>query len=286
MRYGRPIIQVQLLLACSLLLAVRSDGAASHGISIRSNAGGPVERCDQLDITFDDRPALRDHETLQIRPEIGPFKVRVTHHGGIGLREAPGHQHEITLCKAVPDDAGGDLTAIRAVINGSSVEVSGPTDGRWVGYLLVTSPRGSHVALSTANAPVRVDSFEGQLEVQTVNGPIDLALVRGNVTARAENGPIKVVSDGGYVSLNAQNGPIGVRLVGGRWQAGQLEARAVNGPLSIAVPSQYQSGVEIESAGHAPWSCGGQRDCGTDDNESATRRLRLGDGRRTSNCRL
>ena len=182
----------------------------------------------------------------------------------IGLREGSANGHEITLCKAVPDDRGADLGAIRAVVNGSSVEVAGPAGNRWAGYLIVRSPHGSHVNLSATNGPVRADSFDGQLNVRTTNGPIALMHVRGKVTARAENGPVKIEGDGGNVSVETQNGPIGVRLMGTQWQTGDLVARAQNGPLSVELPDQYRSGVEIESSGHSPWSC--DVDCGTRDN--------------------
>jgi DUF4097 and DUF4098 domain-containing protein YvlB len=142
--------------------------------------------------------------------------------------------------------------------------------------VIVRSPRGSHVSLSATNGPVRAESFEGQLNVRTTNGPIALMHVRGKVTARAENGPVKIEGDGGNVSVETQNGPIGVRLMGTQWQTGDLVARAQNGPLSLELPDQYRSGVEIESSGHAPWSC--DVDCGTRDNDAGTRRARLGDG--------
>jgi hypothetical protein len=54
-----------------------------------------------------------------------------------------------------------------------------------------------------------------------------------------------------------------------------LVAKAENGPLSVELPAQYRSGVEIQSSGHAPWSC--RRECGARD-ESGERRAHLGDG--------
>jgi hypothetical protein len=213
---------------------------------------------------------------LQLPVANEPVELNVADHGGIALRQGSGDQHEITLCKAVPDDAAADLEAIHAVVQGRSVGVKGPAGRRWVGYLLVRSPRGSRVGLSATNGPISVESFEGQLTVRTTNGPIALAHVRGDVTARAENGPINLEGDGGNVSLDTQNGPIGVRLVGAQWQSGDLVARAQNGPLSVDLPDQYQSSVEIQSAGHAPWSC--ETGCDTRDDGSGTRRAHLGEG--------
>ena len=277
-RRHRTAPGVLLLFSTLWFLSGLESGARQH-VSIR-DGDGPLERCDQLDISFDDRAALRGEEAVTIPLGDSPLDVHLQEHGGIALREASGRQHEITLCKAVPEDAAGDLAAIRARVNRSSVTVTGPEGSRWVGYLLVRSPRGTEVALRTANGPVRVDTFDGRLTVETVNGPIRLSQVRGTTIARAQNGPIKLQGDGGHISLETQNGPIGVRLLGSRWNAGKLEARAQNGPLSVAVPAQYQSGVEITSSGRGPWSCRGPQGCGsgTRGNGTEPRRLLLGEG--------
>lgn len=279
MRRRHPIaLGFPLLVSTLWFLSALESGARQH-ISIR-DGDGPLERCDQLDISFDGRVALRDEEALTIPLSDSPLEVHLQEHGGIALREAFGRQHEITLCKAVPEDAAGDLAAIRALVKGSSVTLTGPKGSRWVGYLLVRSPGGTDVALRTTNGSVRVDSFEGRLTVDTVNGPIRLSQVRGTTIARAQNGPIKLQGDGGHVFLETQNGPIGVRLLGSRWNAGELEARAQNGPLSIAVPAQYQSGVEITSSGRGPWSCRGPQGCGSGRRGNGTEpsRLVLGEG--------
>ena len=67
-----------------------------------------------------------------------------------------------------------------------------------------------------------------------------------------------------------------MRLGGRRWD-GHLTARASNGPLSVNVPSDYQSGVEISSSDHAPWSCRAAA-CrsGNRDWDDRSRSLRIG----------
>jgi hypothetical protein len=271
---GHPLRILQLAGIGSLLLVPPAGAARGQSVSIR-DGNAPLERCDQLEITFDNRPSLRDEEALQL-PAGTPLRIDNNGHGGIALAQAAGPQHEITLCKAVPQDAGADLPAIRAAANGSTVEVDGPAGRPWVGYLLVRSPRGSHLSLSTTNGPLRAESFDGDLTLRTQNGPIALAQVRGRVVARAQNGPIKLEGGGGNVSLETQNGPIGVRLLGSAWDSGELAARAENGPLSVEVPDSYRSGVDVESSGNSPWSC--NRDCGSQNDGSGTRRAHLGEG--------
>jgi hypothetical protein len=57
------------------------------------------------------------------------------------------------------------------------------------------------------------------------------------------------------VSLAAQNGPVSVKLSGQEWQGSLLEARTVNGPVSLNMPDGYRSGVLIETSGHSPIAC-------------------------------
>ena len=178
MHTGHPFGRCHVLLTGCLLLMPALDAAPGQSINIR-DGNTPLERCDQLDISFDNRPGLRDEEAIQLPVGAEPLTVSLAHQGGIGLREGSANQHEITLCKAVPDDRGADFAAIRAVVKGSSVEVAGPAGKRWAGYVIVRSPRGSHVSLSATNGPVRADSFEGDLNVRTTNGPIALMHVRG-----------------------------------------------------------------------------------------------------------
>ena len=101
------------------------------------------------------------------------------------------------------------------------------------------------------------------MEPFRVDGRQDSMSSPGSALARAQpaDGPEVVVD---------------VRLSGTRWD-GHLTARASNGPLSLRVPAGYQSGVEVTSSNHSPWSCrasactGGNRDW-----DDRTRSLRLG----------
>lgn len=69
------------------------------------------------------------------------------------------------------------------------------------------------------------------------------------------NGPISISGRSGAYRLNTENGPISVDLQGDRWTDGTLEARAVNGPLTLKLSEAYRSGVIVESLGHGPVSC-------------------------------
>ena len=269
MHIGHPVTRLVFALAGCLLLTPGVRGAQNQSVHV-NDANGPLERCDQLDISFDGRSALRDEETLQLPVGNEPLQIS-SDHGGVALRSGTANQHEITLCKAVPDGAGADLPAIRAHVNGARVEVTGPAGRGWVGYLLVRSPRGSGVGLSTTNGPVRAESFEGHLTVKSTNGPISLALVTGNVAARAENGPIKVDGGGGDVSVETQNGPIrratrsapsGRRVSssrGPRTVRCRFRCRRNTTPASISNPPVTRRGRASKAAAPATMgqACGG-----------------------------
>jgi len=111
------------------------------------------------------------------------------------------------------------------------------------------------------------------------NGPISIQRSSGDIDARAQNGPIAVEGDGGRLRLATQNGPIAVALSGSSWKGEGLDARAVNGPVSLAVPDGYTSGTLIESRGRSPFACHGDA-CSavrrTWDDEH--KRLEFGDG--------
>jgi hypothetical protein len=273
---GRPTVGLAVVLACLWVAGGTPRPVVAQSISINDGEGS-LERCDQLDIRFGNRPALRDEARVQVPAGAGALRANVSHHGGIALAEGAGTEHEVTLCKAVPQGGDVDLSAIGVAVNGSSVEVTGPSR-QWVGYLIIRSPKGSRLELSATNGPIRAESFDGDISVRTVNGPIALAAVRGRVSARAENGPIKLEAAGGQISIETQNGPISVRLGGEQWESGELVARAENGPLSLSLPREYRSGVEIESSRHAPWSCRGAAACGERVSGSGGRRTRLGEG--------
>jgi DUF4097 and DUF4098 domain-containing protein YvlB len=75
------------------------------------------------------------------------------------------------------------------------------------------------------------------------------------VEAHTTNGPIAFSGDRGEVHLNAQNGPIALKLAAETWNGSQLEARTINGPLTVSLPENFRSGMRLETSGNAPISC-------------------------------
>jgi DUF4097 and DUF4098 domain-containing protein YvlB len=108
--------------------------------------------------------------------------------------------------------------------------------------------------VETRNGPVDVEGVGGTVKVRAQNGPVS---VKGGslVEVRSQNGPIAFEGSGGEVHLNATNGPIALRLEGEIWNGPKLEARTVNGPLSLNIPETFRTGVRVETSGRAPISC-------------------------------
>jgi hypothetical protein len=267
-------------LGTALFLGVLANGlpvAASQSISVNTR-GEPLERCDQLDVTYDSQPAARGEQKLSVPLADAPaLTVSPPENGGVHVVGWDRAEYAITACKAAPTAAVVD--GINVSVSRGVVTANGPSSGRWVVYLIVKAPARADLTLKTTNGPISVEGVSGSVHARTTNGPIGLKDSRGRIDARAQNGPVSFAGRGGEVSLTAVNGPINVRLDGDRWQDGSLAARAENGPVHVRVAENYRSGVRVESSGHSPWSCKGEAcRAGRKDWDDKGRSVELGTG--------
>ncbi len=244
--------------------------------------------CSRHNMMFGDYEVARAEQFATV-PVNGALDIRPESNGGVQIERGTGSTFGITACIGAGGrsraDAQAAADAVRLVIEGNRVRVtganmSGSRNGiqSWSVQLIVTAPEGTSIDVETANGPIGVAGFSGKLTARASNGPISLDEVIGSVNARASNGPISVTGSRGEFDIETANGPIDVRLSGRRWD-GHLTARASNGPLSLRVPADYQSGVEVTSSSHSPWSCraaacSGSR--GNRDWDDRNRILRLG----------
>jgi hypothetical protein len=219
--------------------------------------------CSQINMMYGDYEVGRAEQHATVPLSVGTLQVRPDWNGGVKIERGTGSAYAITACIGAGARTRGEAQAaadnVRLVIEGSRVRVTGTGDSTsrirsWSVQLIITAPDGSNIDAETSNGPIGVSGFSGTLTATASNGPIALNDVTGTVKARASNGPITVDGGRGEFSVETANGPIQVRLVGRRWD-GHLDARASNGPLTLSVPPGYQSGVEITSSYHSPWSC-------------------------------
>jgi hypothetical protein len=251
------------------------SGEHQHGgrnVSISTSDEGPIQDCGQIRVRFDEVDAVRAEEQIAAPARSQPLVMRMPASSGLYVTGTDRRDVSIRACKAAR--LAEDLSRISVSLGpDGQVSTSGPENGDWLVYLLVEAPRGTAVDVEASNGPIALRGLSGAVRARTSNGPLSLKELSGHVEARAKNGPISVAScsgeldaeaangpislkaGSGRLKLQTQNGPISVNLTGTRWDGAGLEAHAVNGPLSVRIPDNYQSGTRIESAGHSPFNC-------------------------------
>jgi hypothetical protein len=239
-----------------LLLATWPAVAWADNVSIRRTGDEPLERCDQLQFSFDDAPAQRAEQRVSVPlAEARTLRVSTPRHGGVHVLGVDGSTYSILACKGVPADANrAQLEQVTVAATAGELAIDGPAGGRWIVYLIIQAPRSAGLDLDATNGPLSVQDIGGDVRIRSRNGPIALSECSGRVDVNSQNGPIKYQGRAGDVSISAQNGPLSVLLTSDEWK-GTLNARTQNGPVKLAVPTTFKTGLQVESSKHAPWKC-------------------------------
>src|SRR5713101_5309622 len=252
-------------IVCGLLLAAGGTTSANgllhgHSMSVSDSHKGPLADCSDLHIRFDDHDALvRSEEHTITRAEAPVLRVHPETNGGLQVQGWDRDVYSVTACKAAAGD-GGDadriLSQISVSVHGGEVTTKGTSDvDNWNVYLLIRAPKSASIELETMNGPISLYGVDGKLTARAKNGPISLHEFSGDAEISAVNGPITISGSSGNVRVHTQNGPISVSLAAKSWSGTGLSADAENGPLTLLVPSDYQSSFVVESRNHAPISC-------------------------------
>jgi len=221
--------------------------------------------CSRYQSSYDNYETARAVQHTTVPLSVGRLDVRPESNGGVSIERGGGSAYAITACVYAGArnyaDARAAADSVRLEVDGNRVRATMPDGDRlrtWNVQLVIAAPRDADVSVVTHNGPISLDGVSGRFDV------------------RAQNGPISVSGSQGDIDVETQNGPIAIELSGQRWD-GHLTAHASNGPLSITVPRDYASGVEISSSQHAPWSCArGACGSGSRDWDDRSRSLRLG----------
>jgi DUF4097 and DUF4098 domain-containing protein YvlB len=240
--------------------APTARAARNYNLSINSN---DADRCSDLRVSSNDGEvaqlnesvtlAPRDLSALELEDKAGRSIVRVR-----GWDRA---EYTVETCKiAVADSKSAAETLARGISVSRSagrLTTAGPTsnEGNWHVYFIVHAPKNAKLDLETKNGPISIEGIAGNTRVRAVNGPVSLKNCAGMVDAQTTNGPLSYTGAGGDVKLTAQNGPVSVELTGDSWNGPQLDAKTVNGPVSLSIPENYRSGVRLLTSNHAPLSC-------------------------------
>src|SRR6266851_5356053 len=234
------------LISFSALLALGFTTARAnrhhHSFNISSGHRQPATDCSDLRIRFDDQDAVvRSEQRTLTKAEAAVLQVHPHSNGGVQVVGWDKETYSVTACKAAAgsgDAAERILSQISVNIEHGKVSTSGPGDeDAWTVELLIRAAKSASI------------------ELDTMNGPISLYDVDGKLTARANNGPISLDGSRGSVRIHTENGPMSVALEGKTWSGAGLTADAQNGPLTLMVPSDYQSSFVVEATNHAPVSC-------------------------------
>jgi len=252
------------LISFSALLALGFTTARAnrhhHSVNISSTHRHPAIDCSDLRIRFDDSDAVaRSEERTLTKSEAVVLQVSPHRNGGVQVVGWDKDTYSVTACKAAAgssDEAERTLSQITMDIDHGKISMKGPGDeNEWTVELLIRTPKSATIDLDTMNGPISLHDVDGKLTARATNGPISLKNFSGEAEITAVNGPISVEGSKGSVRIRTENGPISVALEGKTWSGTGLTADAHNGPLTLMVPSGYQSSFVVESTNHAPVSC-------------------------------
>jgi len=238
--------------------APAAPGWGEYGRGSTHWGDGPAADCSDLHIRLDgERPTIQSEERTVSKAEAAVLRVHEVENGGVQVQGWDKDVYSVTACKAaVGGDAARLLSQIKLAVQGGEVSVSGPHGDRedWTVYLLIRTPRSADIEVTAHNGPVSFYTVDGKITTRATNGPISMKDCSGEANISAENGPISFSGTSGKLRLHTQNGPISVS-VGANWDGSELVADAVNGPLTLRVPSGFRSSFLVESNGHSPVSC-------------------------------
>jgi len=256
-------IFVSSVLAFALLTLCTSGTPAvsrHHSVNISGGHRHPVTDCSDLRIRFDDEDAVvRSEEHTLTKAEAPVLQVHPHANGGIQIVGWDKGTYSVTACKAAAghgEEAERILSQITVSIEKGRVSTKGPSDDDdWTVYLLIRAPKSASIDVGTTNGPLSLYDVDGKLTAHAHNGPISLKNFSGDAEITAQNGPISLEGSSGNVRIHTENGPISVALQGNSWSGTGLSADAHNGPVTLMVPSGYQSSFVVESTNYAPVSC-------------------------------
>lgn len=225
-----------------------------------SHRNDAATTCEDLHIQFDgDRAIMETEERTVSKTEASVLRIDNLENAGVQMRGWDKDNYSVTLCKFADgdrNDAKQLLSQIKLSVDGGRVSVSGPGHERnWAAHLLIWTPRGANLDVKAKNGPVSFSEVDGKIFVRATNGPVSMSNCTGEADLASQNGPISISGKSGKLKLHTENGPISIALQGSGWGDGGLVADAVNGPVSLSVPSEFKSSFVLESRGHSPISC-------------------------------
>ncbi len=261
MRNSRYFILAAVL--CSLWFSIaQAQTTRSRNRNLSVNFEGNADRCADLKVTSRGGEVAQANEAFTLTKSEAPILELASIDRGIyKVRGWDRPDYSVETCKiAVAEDraaAEQTLRAISVTRSAGRFSATGPSnnDAQWQVYVIVHAPKDANIDLEAKNGPIDITGVSGTLKVRSTNGPVSLKDSSGTVDVNTQNGPISFGGGAGEVHLAAQNGPISLDLAGDMWNGSKLDARTVNGPVSVSMSDTFHSGVRLETSGHAPLLC-------------------------------
>jgi len=256
------------LLAPALAALLTAGAALAHsrhdGFNINVHRDGEPQSCADIEVDAGSRAVATAEQTLTVPRSNEPLIVHPASNSGVTVSGWDRDEYEVLVCKAAAGrrSDNGDAAArarvgeIEARLEGRRLVTTGPSGDEWVAFLIIHAPTRAVMEIETRNGPLDVRAASGRFTIRGENGSVDLHNVGGEITVDLENGPVSLEGVAGSVRVRTENGPIDIHLHGSDWRGQGLDARAINGPVSLKMDDSYTGGVVVESSGHAPWSCG------------------------------
>jgi len=245
---------------CANCVNSAAQRGKSRGFSINTGNNETITDCGQITMRVDDLQVVRSEQEQTLpKSAVSSLRIQAANRGGIQVSGWDRDQYSIKACLGAAGNSAEAaqrlLSQIALSAQEGRVTVTGPGDENWMGYLIIRAPNGAAMELEAKNAPIGVSSIMGSIEARNQNGPVTLNDVDGQVHAEVVNGPISFAGSRGEHRLNVRNGPLSVELLGSRWESGGLEGHTENGPVSLSLPPDYQSAVQVDTSKHSPVEC-------------------------------
>jgi hypothetical protein len=243
------------------LLTPASAQRARRGYNFNINDNN-AENCAGLNVTSSNGEAAKVVEAFTMTHAEAPIlELAGTGNVQVRVRGWSRPDYSVEICKlAVAGTQAEAEQVARSISVGHAagrLTYNGPATNevQWSAVFLVHAPKDARVDLETSNGPIEVRDIDGDVKLRATNGPVAVSNCGGNVDVNTRNGPIAFSGDRGDVHLAANNGPIALQFSGDAWNGPQLEARTINGPMSVSMPESFRTGVRLETAAQAPLSC-------------------------------
>jgi hypothetical protein len=255
----RRLVVLGLLLPFCASMARAGDNNNWRNSTVTMNDSSSDDCRDHLRVGDDDyRSNVRDEEIKTVPNQ--PLTITAEHNGGIQVTTWDKAEIGLKLCKqvATDDESQGRklLAETHLEINGASISVHTPEENHHsLGtVLLVKTPKNANLNLHVHNGGVSLNGFTGTAEAHAQNGGISFKGSTGKLTAQAQNGGISIKDCGGEVNAEVENGGLSITL-SEHWEGKGLDAHARNGGLVVAVPKNFNGGLEVVASEHTSIIC-------------------------------